>query len=574
MPLGSFTFVLHSHIPYVRKAGRWPHGEEMLHEVMAETYIPLLNALYDLKSEGVEPRLTIGLTPILLEQIADADVQNHFELYLEERLALAEADIERGSRTAREQRSRGAEEQGCISPQPLRPPAPLPQFYRDWYATILSSFRERYARDLVGAFKRLRDAGNLDVLTSAATHGYLPLFDRDSTVYGQLKTGIESSRRFLGHAPYGIWVPECGYRPAYMIDNRYKAGIEEFLADLNLGYFFTDTHVITGGKMVGKVAGDVAGPYGAPPARKFVVRADDRPEAKSRTTMRPYYVQATNVAVFGRDERTGLQVWSAAHGYPGDFVYREFHRKDANSGLRYWRVTAANTDLGQKELYDPQAAFNQVQMHADHFVDLIAQQVRAYYYQTKRHGIVVSAYDTELFGHWWFEGLAWLKEVLRRLAKSEDVELTTAGAYLNAHPPDEVLSLPESSWGQGGTHWTWLNPDTEWMWHLIHSAERAMETLVAKYPHASGDLLTVLNQAARELVLLESSDWSFLISTGQAKEYASGRFQQHLARFNHLASIAHRGGALADEDRRFLQNVMELDNPFANIDYRVFGARE
>lgn len=555
MKLGSFTFVLHSHIPYVRKAGRWPHGEEMLHEVMAETYVPLLNALYDLKSEGVEPRLTIGLTPILLEQITDADVQNHFELYLEERLALAEAD------SARHETDGDAHL------------LYLARWYRDWYANILASFRERYARDLVGAFKRLRDAGNLDILTSAATHGYLPLFERDSAVYGQLKTGIESSRQLLGHAPRGLWVPECGYRPAYMIDQRYKPGIEEFLADLNLGYFFTDTHVITGRKMVGKVAGDVAGPYSTLPARKFVVRADDRPEAKSRATMRPYYVQAANVAVFGRDERTGMQVWSAAHGYPGDFVYREFHRKDANSGLRYWRITAAIADLGQKEFYDPHPAFKQVHMHADHFVDLVAQLVRAYYYQTKKPGIVVSAYDTELFGHWWFEGVTWLKEVLRRLAHSEDVELTTAGDYVEAHPPDEVLSLPESSWGAGGNHWTWLNAETEWMWPLIHSAERAMETLVAKYPNAAGDLLSVLNQAARELVLLESSDWPFLISTGQAKEYASGRFQQHLARFNHLTAIARRS-TLADEDRRFLDSVADLDNPFANIDYRVFAARE
>lgn len=564
MPLGSFTFVLHSHIPYVRKAGRWPHGEEMLHEAIAESYVPLLNALNDLKNEGVEPRLTIGLTPILLEQIADADVQNHFELYLEERLALAEADLARHE----------AQGQGHL--------IYLARWYRDWYANILASFRERYARDLVGAFKKLRDAGNLDILTGAATHGYLPLFERDSTVYGQLKTGIESSRRFLRHAPRGIWVPECGYRPAFMTDSRYTPGIEEFLTDLNLAYFFTDTHVITGGKMVGKVAGDVAGPYGNFPARKYVVHADERPEAKTRTTMRPYYVQAAKVAVFGRDERTGLQVWSAAHGYPGDFIYREFHRKDANSGLQYWRITAANTDLSQKEFYDPYPAFNQVHLHADHFVDIVAQQVRAYYLQTKKHGIVVSAYDTELFGHWWFEGIAWLKEVLRRLAKSAEVELTTAGAYLEAHPPEQVLALPESSWGKGGDHSTWMNPDTEWMWHLIHAAERTMETLVAQHPNANGDLLIVLNQCARELVLLESSDWPFLISTGQAKEYASGRFQQHLARFNHLAAIAlqlhsepaTRGGALADEDRRFLENVMDLDNPFPNIDYRVFAARE
>ncbi|MBC7234005.1 MAG: DUF1957 domain-containing protein [Chloroflexi bacterium] len=552
---GAFTFVLHSHLPYVRKAGRWPHGEEMLHEAIAETYIPLLNALFDLKGEGCTPRLTIGLTPILLEQLADPEVLAHFELYVLEKLALVEADIQR-------HREKGSAHLLYLA-----------EFYLNWYQNILQSFTERYKRNLVAAFRQLQDEGNLDILTSAATHGYLPLMERDSTIYAQLKVGLETTRRHLGRPPRGIWLPECGYRPAFVQDGTYKPGIEEFLSALNLGYFFTDTHVIVGGKLVGKVAGDAIGPYGALPKRRLVVRVDERPEAKERTTMRPYYVHSANVAVYGRDERTGLQVWSAAHGYPGDFLYREFHRKDDHSGLQYWRITGAQVDLGQKDLYDPQPALKQVHLHADHFVHILEEEVNRYYEATGKPGIVVSAYDTELFGHWWFEGVAWLKEVLRRLDKNDTVAPMTAGDYLEAYPPDEVITLPESSWGQGGGHWTWLNPDTEWMWPLIHSAERRMEELVARYPQAEGELRQVLNQAARELLLLESSDWPFLISTGQAREYASGRFQQHLARFHHLASIA-ASGTFTDMDKHFLNNAAELDNPFPDIDYRVFAQRE
>lgn len=526
----------------------------MLHEVMAETYIPLLNALNELIAEGVEPRVTLGLTPILLEQLGDADVKEHFELYLEERLALIASDI------ARHETSRDTHL------------AYLARWYRDRYSMILNSFRDKYGRDLPRAFKTLCSRGNLDILTSAATHGYLPLFERDSTVYAQLKTGIESSRRFLDKAPNGIWLPECAYRPAYRTTH-YKPGIEEFLAELNLGYFFTETSVVTGGRMVGKVAGDAAGPYGKFPARKIVVHRDDRPRATSRTTMRPYFVQAGNVAVFGREEQTGLQVWSAAHGYPGDFVYREFHRKDANSGLQYWRITGAKTDLGQKEFYDPNVAFNQVNLHADHFVETVKRLNRDYYAETGQPGCVISAYDTELFGHWWFEGIEWIKQVLRRLAADDAVELNTALGYILTNPPDEVVSIPESSWGKGGDHSTWLNPETAWMWDLIHSSERSMESLAAQHLSADGELLATLNQCARELVLLESSDWPFLISTGQAKEYASGRFQQHLERFNNLAAIAQRG-TLGDNDRRFLENVMALDNPFPNIDYHNFAVRE
>jgi len=622
---GAFILVLHSHLPYVRKAGRWPHGEEMLHEAMAETYIPLLNALNELVDEGYQPKLTIGLTPILLEQLADPDVRQHFELYLQERTALAQADVQRFSRPVLEEwqeahdRAAAARQAAiaqrkaalaaeiedeeelkaaiaALEDDPTLPPPPIPvdaalaeqaqkerdhllylaRWYRDWYNDLLSAFREKYDRDLVGAFRRLQDMGVLDILTSAATHGYLPLMERDSTIYGQLRTGLETSRRHLRRYPQGIWLPECGYRPAYMTEGEpsyYKPGLEEFLAELNIRYFFTDTHVIQGGELVGKAAGDAIGPYGAIPKRKRVIAETERPRAKVGTTFRPYYVHAADVAVFGRDERTGLQVWSAAHGYPGDFVYREFHRKDEHSGLQYWRITGAETDLGQKELYDPYPAFQRVQTHADHFVHLVRDRLVAYHERTGQFGCIVSAYDTELYGHWWFEGIAWLKEVLRQLSINPEVELTTAAEFLAAHPPEEVLDIPESSWGSGGGHWTWLNPETEWMWPLIHQAERQMEALVAQYPNAEGEMQEVLNQAARELLLLQSSDWPFLISTGQAKAYATGRFQQHLARFNHLVLIARRG-QLSDADRRFLESVAEMDNPFPDVDYRYFAERE
>jgi 1,4-alpha-glucan branching enzyme len=111
------------------------------------------------------------------------------------------------------------------------------------------------------------------------------------------------------------------------------------------------------------------------------------------------------------------------------------------------------------------------------------------------------------------------------------------------------------------------------MWPLIHAAERTMEELVARYPDAEGEMLELLNQTARELLLLESSDWPFLVTTGQAKAYAVSRFQGHLARFNHLVSIARRG-FLTEEDRRFLRQAEELDNPFPTVDYRVFRERE
>jgi 1,4-alpha-glucan branching enzyme len=553
-PIGYFTFVLHSHLPYVRRAGRWPHGEEMIHEALAETYLPLLIALDDLRAEGVNPRLTIGLTPILLDQIADPDVLTSFEEYLDLELEGARRDAAR-----------------YADGQPVL--AELAGFYQRFYAGVRDAFVSRYGRDVVGQFRRLAGLGHLDVLTSAATHAYLPLVRRDSTVYGQLKVGRETSRRHLAGRTHGIWLPECGYRPAYVTDDgRYKPGIEEFLAELNLLYFFTETHVVAGGRPVGKVVGDVAGPYG-PQVRRLVRPVSPAEDGRERTVLRPYYVGQDRVAVCARDPRTGMQVWSAAWGYPGDFLYREFHKKDAGSGLQYWRVTGGDVDLGAKQPYDPVAAEQQARRHARHFVELVASELRAFARNSATPGLIVSAYDTELFGHWWFEGVTWLREVMRSLATRDDVGLTTANDYLAQYPPDDVLHLPESSWGAAGDHSTWYNAETGWMWPLIHAAEERMEDLVARHPAAEGERGDVLAQTARELLLLESSDWPFLVSTGQAAEYASGRFQQHLARFNRLAMAADHD-RLDDETRRFLAECQHADNPFPDVDYRVFASRE
>ncbi|HEU0164694.1 MAG TPA: 1,4-alpha-glucan branching protein domain-containing protein, partial [Thermomicrobiales bacterium] len=182
--------------------------------------------------------------------------------------------------------------------------------------------------------------------------------------------------------------------------------------------------------------------------------------------------------------------------------------------------------------------------------------------------------DTELFGHWWFEGVDWLKAVLRGLAASDVVDLTTASTFINEHDPERVMNLPESSWGSGGNHFTWLNVDTQWMWPVIYEAEARMESLVAANPNATGELRKVLDQTARELLLLQSSDWPFLVTTGQAKEYATQRFTDHVDRFNALATMAELGGPQDDRDREYLSSLTERDNPFPDIDYRVFAERQ
>ena len=560
--LGAFTFVLHSHIPYARLAGRWPHGEEWIHEAANETYIPLLDMLYDLKEEGVPYSITIGLTPVLAEQLIDPDVLEHLDQYLVERIEAAKRDIDYfktpGSENAH-----------------LRF---LAEWYRDRHEKIRDSFNNRFKRDLIGAFRHLQDEGCIEIITSAATHGYLPLLSRDSSIRAQIKTGVQSYTRLFGKAPRAVWLPECAYRPAYITETgRRRSGLESILAESDLRVFFSETHTITGGSPVGVAAGDVIGPYGAIKRRYVIPVMDQFSEAKKNaTTFQPYYVSDTTnypdspshsgVAVMGRNQRVGEQVWSAQYGYPGDFDYREFHKKAGTSGLQYWRITGAKIELGEKDLYHPDWAAYKVEQHAEHFAHLVGDQLRQYRNQTGKFGVVAANYDTELFGHWWFEGVAWLGKVLRHLSQHPEVELTTASRFIEEHPPENVLDLPESSWGAGGTHFVWDNNETHWMWSPIHEVEDRMETLATNYITPDEKELIVLNQAAREALLLQSSDWTFLVTTGQAREYAIRRFSQHIERFEKLAASLEAGNPNVEA----AQEYWELDKIFADIDYRCF----
>jgi len=268
-----------------------------------------------------------------------------------------------------------------------------------------------------------------------------------------------------------------------------------------------------------------------------------------------------------------MQVWSAEWGYPGDFNYREFHKKDGVSGLQYWKVTGAKVDLGYKDYYDPYWASQRVAEHSSHYVRLVEDLLTGFYQETGKYGIISAAYDTELFGHWWFEGVDWLKQVLRYMAQSEFVEPTTATKFIREHPPEDVLSLPESSWGMGGGNFTWLNADTEWIWPIVQSASLKMENIAARHSHADPALKKILNQAARELVLLQSSDWPFLITTGQARFYAENRFLDHVNRFQKLVDIA-ESGRFDKSAVEFCDELWELDKVFPEIDYRSFTERE
>lgn len=587
---GAFTFVLHSHLPYVRLAGRWPHGEEWIHEAATETYIPLLKTLFDLKDQGIAFRLTIGITPVLAEQLSDETVLENLDNFLEEKIKAAQRDMRLfepenvTSINGDDDDAHGFVSFVTEEAQPAQDLADphlhyLAGWYKSYYEAARTIFNEQLNRDIIGAFRQLQDDGYIEIMTSAATHGYLPLLNEDGSIRGQIKTALRSYERIFGKKPTAFWLPECAYRPAYYDDeNRKRPGLEAFLAEEGIRLFFSETHAITGGQPVGVAAGNVIGPYGEI-KRRYVIPTMHTPlPPRQATTFQPYYVSDTlqgpasqdhsGVAVIGRNHNTGQQVWSAEWGYPGDFDYREFHKKAGSSGLQYWRVTGAKVDLEHKDAYHPDWAQYKVDQHAEHFAHLVGDLIRDYHQKTQQHGLIAASYDAELFGHWWFEGVTWLGKVLHHLAQDGEVALMTASEYLATYPPQETLHLPEGSWGTGGTHFTWENGETYWMWKPIHEAEARMAKLAADFDAPTEDEAFVLAQAAREVLLMQSSDWPFQITTGQAREYAIQRFSQHVERFKQLALSLEEGRP----NRANAAALYELDNVFPDIDYRDFRA--
>ncbi|WP_333782273.1 glycoside hydrolase family 57 protein [Vampirovibrio chlorellavorus] len=548
---GSFVLMLHSHLPFYRKAGMWPFGEENLYDCMLETYIPLLNALNELREEGIKAGITVGLTPILTEQLADEHLQEGFIKFVKGRIAVIDEDVER-------------------YPDPKVPHSEhlsfLAGYYQQYYSKILEDFTVKYQKNLVNAFKELQDADCIEITTSGATHGFLPLLGTDESIQAQIKVGVESYKRHFGRAPKGIWLPECAYRPAQEhVDPEtgkptLRPAIEAFLFEHGIKHFFTEYHAIEG-----SVSSEIRRDFGVYRDIQYIP-LPNRGQT-GLTTHEAYWLKDYPVAVIGRNNRASFQVWSAAHGYPGDGLYREFHRKDANSGMKYWRLTSKDAELGDKMLYDPVLAQNQTKMHADHFVSLVYDILKEQYHKTGEPKLVMVSFDTELYGHWWFEGVTWLKHVIKMLHACEGVDVETSSQYLEHYPPQQAIELPESTWGQGGHYWVWNNQHTAWMWPTIHQCEVRLRKLVQKHANETDALkIEVLNQALRELLLLESSDWPFLVTTFQAKDYAVERFEKHVAFFNQLCEMIEKDQINEEQ----LAASKEVDNPFPDLDFRWF----
>jgi 1,4-alpha-glucan branching enzyme len=533
-----FVLALHSHLPYVLNHGRWPHGSDWLCEAALDTYLPLLERLEELATEGTAAPLTIGFTPVLANQLVSPTFAREMEAFFAQRLTACD------------------EAPASLATTGDQSLLPLVDFWRSRLTRLRTLFA-KIDRDLVSAFRRLQERGRLEIIGSAATHGYLPLLARDESIRLQLAVGREEHRRLFGVTPQGCWLPECAYRPR----SGKRRGIEEHLADAGFRYFFTDAHLARAGGPLGAY-GDI--PLGA--ERFDAERHDDpaKPGRRTKAARSPYHAYRVSraarggVAALVRDPRSSMQIWSRHQGYPGDEWYLEFHKIRWPGGLKLWRVSGANVDLGAKRPYEPRAALDRVAGHASHFAHLlesIAQEQRE-----DGEGVIVAPFDTELFGHWWFEGADFLAASYRAL-RGKGVRAVMASQHLEAHPATTGLQLAEGSWGANGDHSMWLNDRTAWTWKRLTPLEEAFWK-AAPAALAKPAARPVLAQAARELLLAQASDWQFIISTGAVVDYAERRFTLHCDDAERL--IKALGGDL-EAGARMAEELARRDDLFPNV---------
>jgi len=571
----SYSLVLHAHLPWVLNHGVWPHGTNWVNEAAAETYIPLLMECNKLIKEGFVPKFTIDITPVLCEMLASDSFKAGFINYCGQKVAGAEADL-----TEFEARSDlpADQQKNFIT---------MAKFWKEFYQRTVDYFTDELQENVLGGYKELQDKGYIDITTCAATHGYAPLLSHESSINAQFKVAVDNYKKHFGRAPNGTWLAECAYRPGYKwkapvgdSESKYRPGVEKFLSKNGLKYFFIDTALLMGGTSQGVYAArfPLLKSLHDQMEKEYKHVDDDFP----RNPLESYLLGSDDaknpVTIFTRDQNTGLLVWSGEHGYPATGgAYLDFHKKhykDAmggGSGLRYWKVTSPQADLGAKMQYYLPDIEDLLNQNAGHFKEAVKGVLKEYKDQTGKLGFLVAPYDAELFGHWWFEGPWFINRLVRYFAMDPDVEMTTCRDHLEKQgPPQKSVRITEGSWGEGSSHFIWINKENSWTWSKIYEVEELVETLVTKYhAHEDPEVLRLLKQLCRENLLMQSSDWQFLISTWSARDYAEQRFDLHYNNCKRIGSMIELQVAssfIKEAEWKYFALLEENDSLFQEID--------
>ena len=524
MNKGYVAMVLHSHMPYVRHPEKEDSLEERwFFEGISECYIPLIQVYEKLVEENINFMITMSITPPLMSMLLDSYLNERYKTYLKKSIELSEKEIIRTKYDKNLNR--------------------VAYFYNERLNSLYSTYK-KYDYNLMNAFKKFNKLGVLEIITCSATHALLPLLDVNiEAVKAQLYEGVSHYTKVVGHEPRGIWLPECAYNHS----------LDSILKELGIRYFLMEN--------------------------KGVNMAVPKP---MHGTNAPICTES-GLYAFGRDEESSKQVWSSFIGYPGDEDYREFYRDighelpsdyinpyidksgiRVDTGIKYYRITNRSDN---KDYYNREKAMEKSNIHSKHFLNSRNIQIEGVSKNMDKPPIILCPYDTELFGHWWFEGPDFIYNFIKNSSiEKVNYKLVSPLYYIENHPKAEVCKPNPSTWGENGDYSVWLNPSNDWIYKHLHFAGQKMIRLANTYNEPSKLEERALNQAARELMLAESSDWPFIIKNNTTTKYAIERVNTHIERFNEIYNEVTKGYI----DENFLREIENLDNIFPDMNFRIY----
>jgi 1,4-alpha-glucan branching enzyme len=405
-------------------------------------------------------------------------------------------------------------------------PDPKTRELGSWEAGRANAALARFEKTWQGGgspgLRPLVDAGVIELLGGPAAHPFQPLRD-ERMVRFQLELGLDDAQLRLGRRPAGIWAPECGYRP----------GLAQTYADAGISHFMMD----------------------GPSLRHVGV-----------DTYQAHPIGDTGVMAFGRDLDVTYRVWSPKSGYPGGKWYRDFHTHNHEYGFRHSRVTSRTTPSPEKLPYDPDRAQRAVSEDVSDFVATVVRRLSRIQSETGRPGMTVSAYDTELFGHWWSEGPIWLEQILTELPKA-GVNVTTLQGAIDAGHVGAPIEPENGSWGLGKDWHIWDGPAVSPMVADLAIAESRVLDYLKGVP-ADGGRNVVADQLVRNLVLAQASDWAFMVSHDSAAGYAWQRHHDHVRAVHALADCVTAVGWDGPTARELAERQNRTDGPFGHLDAR------
>lgn len=530
---GYLSLILHAHLPYVRHADRDDYMEERwFFEAITETYLPLLHMFDRLHRDNVPFRLTVSLSPPLLAMMEDSLMVERYEAYLTQLIQLATL------------------EQARNQEQPEF--AELAAMYHARWTELFALYRACEC-NVISKFRHYQDLGYIDIITCSATHAFLPFLKHRESMKAQIQTGVLEYERHFGQKPKGIWLPECAY----------TSELSTVLKECGIQYFIVDQHGL------------------------------EHATPKPNRGLSAPVMTVDGIHAFARDPESSRQVWSSHEGYPGDPDYREYYRDIGydlgwnnpeewdyikpfvlkngariHTGMKYYRISGKEED---KAPYVPSWARHKASIHADHFLHCREQQIANLRASHDRKPLIVSPYDAELFGHWWYEGPLWIEALFRNPRNEQGTfAFITPGDYLKEYPISETVDLPFCSWGRNGYGEVWLQQENDWVYRHLHKAEdRLLHTLQQQQGHLWGHTNVaerILNQAVRELMLAQSSDWAFIMDAQTVPSYATARTERHLAQFHQLLDmIDHQV-----YDVELLQRFEELTACLPSVSYHMY----